>query len=98
MWTKTEIDAGKIKEKSTLVIAFQYEGIGTEFQFRPSCGCTSVHFDAKTGNLSVTVKVSEIPFHLRKQGNYELYKTIYVSYKENDIDKNETLIIKAIVE
>lgn len=98
MWTKTEVDAGKIKENSTLAVAFKYEGIGTEFQFRPSCGCTAVNFDATTGNLSVTVKVSQIPFHLKKQGSYELYKTIYVSYKENNTDKNETLIIKAIVE
>ena len=98
MWTKTEIDAGKIKENSTLVIAFRYEGVGTEFQFRPSCGCTSVSFDAKTGNLSVTLKVSQIPYHLRKQGSYEIYKTIYVSYKEEGIDKNDTLIIKAVVQ
>lgn len=97
MWDRQEIDAGIIRENSTLAVSFRYYGEAPEMTFRASCGCTSVNWNPVTGTVSATVNVSNIPKHLRNQGQYMLFKTITATYTMNGETKNDLLIIKGIV-
>lgn len=97
MWDRQEIDAGIIKENSTLAVSFRYYGAAPDMTFRASCGCTSVTWNPVTGMVSATVNVSNIPKHLKNQGQFALFKTITATYTVNGETKNDLLIIKGIV-
>lgn len=97
MWDRLEINVGNIKENSTIAVAFKYQGNGQDFQFKPSCGCASTTFNAKDNILTVSVRVDKIPIHLKMKGSYDLFKTVSVTYIENNVEKNDLLIIKGTV-
>lgn len=95
-WKRTTIDMGSILAGSTIHLNFQFIGTAENLTSIPSCGCTAVSWDKETGILSATIRINPIPKHLLQQGNYTIRKTILVSYIEDNTQKSDTLIIKAI--
>lgn len=95
-WEEFSVNVGNIPAGSEKVVIFKSKGPLEIRSIEPSCGCIrNLGYNKETRELRISYYASQIPFHLRGQGGYEImYKEISVIYKDGSSD---TLSIKGRV-
>jgi len=93
-WDKTSIDLGEVKQNKRQIIDFKVLKDLDIAQLSSSCGCSKPNFDKENGILRVYYNPSEIPYHRRKDGFYNMEKSIDVRYGD---DTTEVLFFSARV-
>lgn len=96
MWDRTVADLGIVNAPFTAGVVFHHTGVVSNLIAKPSCGCTVAKWDATTNTLSLNIKIDKVPKHLKTEGQYVINKTVALEYTENDKQKKEVLIIKAL--
>lgn len=80
-WKDNFIDLGQSTVGVKLTAKFEYEGDTSEIvSLRPSCDCTDLKFDKKSGILLVSYTTEKVPKHLSRIGYFTPHKFVKVKF------------------
>lgn len=87
-WEEFLVNIGNIPAGSEKVVIFKSRGPLEIKSVEPSCGCMRyLGYDKEKGELRISYYASQIPFHLRGQGGYDIaYKEVDVVYRDGTRD------------
>lgn len=85
-WNKNKVELGEVKEGKDVTFTLkQIEPKGIEI-IKPSCSCIKFKYNEKTGVLTCTMSVGNIPFHLRGNDGVVIIKTLLTTYDDDTVD------------